>query len=73
MIAHRKTDCIQPLTTDDQLWAGVGFTAVGGVTHCILSGFDHFFFSRRCFYTTITLLKLMVTGLGLREMLKQER
>ncbi|APC10551.1 hypothetical protein RB151_008460 [Providencia rettgeri] len=36
---YRKPELTQPLTAKGQLRAGVGFTAVGGVTHCIVSGF----------------------------------
>jgi len=43
--SHLKAHLIQPLTANGQLWTGVGFTSVRGVTHCILSGFDYFFFN----------------------------
>ncbi len=33
---HRKPKLIQPLTTDNQLWAGVRALSVGQVAHCIL-------------------------------------
>ena len=56
MSAYLKSQLIQPLTANGELWAGVGFTSVRQITHCILSAFDLVFFSHLSKYSNPILL-----------------